>query len=77
MRDWDNRPEQPVVFIGDELTASGTFTLLLLPKLFGEAAVLQPLQHSRALSHREIVIPNRIEWVGVRLNFDVTDDPSV
>jgi len=77
MLDWDNGPNQPLSLIMDELTAYGTFTLLLLPKLFGEAAVLQPLQHSRALPRREIGVPNRIEWVGVRLNFDVTGDPSV
>src|ERR1019366_6475443 len=52
--------------IVDELTAYGTFALLLLPESFGEAAVLQPLQHPRAFPHREIGIPNRIEWVGVR-----------
>jgi len=41
--EWDNRPDQPLILIIDELTAYGKFTLLLLPESFGEAAVLQLL----------------------------------
>ncbi len=77
MLEWYDRPNQPLILIVDELAAYGTYTLLLLPELFGKATVLQPLQHPRALPLREVGFPNRIEWVGVRFNPDVTDDPSV
>ena len=40
MLEWDNGSNQPLILIGDELTAYGTFTLLLLPELSGKAAIL-------------------------------------
>ncbi len=74
--DWDSWPDQPLILIVDELAAYRTFAFLLLPESFGEAAVLQPLQHPRTFPLREIRVPNRIEWVGVRFNPDVPDDTS-
>jgi hypothetical protein len=52
--DRDNWPNQPLILIVDELAAYRTFSFLLLPESFGEATVLQPLQHPRALPLREI-----------------------
>jgi len=43
--EWNERPDQPLNLIVDEVTAYGAFALLLLPEVFGNAAVLQPLQH--------------------------------
>ena len=69
-----NRP--PIVFV-DELTASRALADLLLPESFWEAAPLQPLQHPRALTLCEVEVPSRIEWVSVRFNSDVSDNPSI
>ena len=75
--EWDGGLNHPSIVFDDGLTASRAFALLLLPESFWEAASLQPLQHPRALTLREIGVPSRIEWVSVRFNPDVTDDPSV
>lgn len=37
----------------------------------------QSLQHPRAFALREVVVPSRIEWVGVRFDSSVSDDPSI
>ena len=75
--EWDDGLNHPSIFFADELTASCAFALLLLPELLWEAVLLEPLQHPRAFTLREVGVPSRIEWVGVRFNSDVPDDPSV
>lgn len=67
----------PPIFFVDEVTASRAFACLLLPESFWEAAVLQPLQHTRTFTLREVRVPSRIEWVSVRFNSDVSNDPSL
>ena len=75
--EWDNGSNYPAIIFDDELTASRASAVLLLTESFWEAAPLQPLQHPRALTFREVGVPSRIEWVSVRFNSDVTDNPSV
>ena len=74
--EWDDRLNQPSIIFDDELAASRTYALLLLPELFWEAALLEPLQHPRAFALREVGVPSRIEWVSVRFNSDMPDNPS-
>jgi hypothetical protein len=38
---------------------------------------LQPLQHPHACAMREVGVPSRIEWVSVRFNSDVPNNPSI
>ena len=75
--EWDDGLNHPPIFFADELTASWAFAFLLLPESFWEAAILQPLQHPRTFTLREVGVPSRIEWVSVRFNSDVSDDPSI
>jgi hypothetical protein len=75
--EWDDGLNHPPIFFVDELTASLAFAFLLLPESLWVAALLQPLQHPRAFALREVRVPSRIEWVSVRFDSDVSDDPSV
>ena len=75
--EWDNGSNHPPIVLDDELTASRALAFLLLPEPAWEAASLQPRQHPRALPLREVGVPSRIEWVSVRFDSDVTDNPSV
>ena len=75
--EWDDGSDYPSIVFDHELTASRALAILLLPELFWKAAILQPLQHPRALTLREVGVPSRIEWVSVRFNSDVTNNPSV
>ena len=75
--EWDNGLNHPSIIFDDELTASRAFALLPLPESFWEAAPLQPLQHPRAVTLREVGVPSRIERVSVRFNSDVPNNPSV
>ncbi len=72
----DGQHVPPIAFV-DELTAPQAFTILLLPELLEEPTILQALQHSRALALREVVIPSRIERVGVRFDSDMPDNPDI
>ena len=75
--EWDDGLNHPPIVFVDELTASRALAALLLPESFWEAAPLQPLQHPRALTLREVEVPNRIKWVSVRSDSDVPDNSSV
>ena len=75
--EWDNGLDLPSIVLDDELAASRALAVLLLPESFWETASLQPLQHPRALTLCEIGVPSRIEWVSVRFDSDVSDNPSV
>ena len=75
--EWDNGLNHPSIVFVNELTASRAFALLLLPESFWEAASLQPLQHPHACAMREVGVPSWIEWVSVRFDSDVSDNPSV
>jgi hypothetical protein len=75
--EWDNRSDHPSIVFDDGLTASRALAVLLLPESFWKAAVLQPLQHPHALAMRKVGVPSRIEWVSLRFNSDVPDNPSV
>ena len=76
-REWDHGLNRPPIVFADELPASRALALLLLPEAFWEAASVQLLQHSRASTLREVGVPSRIEWVSVRFDSDVPDNPSV
>jgi hypothetical protein len=75
--EWDNRLNHPSTIFVNELPASRALAALLLPEPFWEAASLQPLQHSLASTLSEVGVPSRIEWVGVRFDSDMADNPSV
>ena len=75
--EWDDGLNHPPIIFDDGLTASRTLAFLLLPESFWEAASLQPRRHPRALSLREVGVPSWIEWVSVRFDSDVPDNPSV
>ena len=75
--EWDNRSDHPSIVFDDGLTASRALAVLLLPESFWKAAVLQPLQHPHALAMRKVGVPSWIEWVSVRFDSDVPDNPSV
>jgi len=75
--EWDERLNDPSILFDDELSASRAVAVLLLPESFWEAALLQPCQHPRAFTLCEVGIPSRIEWVGIRYDSDMSDDPSV
>ena len=72
----DEGLNHPAIIFLDGLTASRASAVLLLPESFWEAASLQPLQHPRSLTLREVGVPSRIEWVSVRFDSDMSDDPS-
>jgi hypothetical protein len=75
--EWDDGSNHPLIVFDHELTTSRALAVLLLPESFWEAAILQPLQHPRALALREVGVPSRIEWVSVRFDSDVPNNPSV
>ena len=76
-REWDNGMNLPPIVFVDELPASRALAALLLPEPYWEVASLQPLQHSLASTLSEVGVPSRIEWVSVRFDSDVPDNPSV
>ena len=76
-REWDNGLNRPSVFFVHELPASRALAVLLLPESLWEGASLQPLQHSLGSTLSEVEVPSRIEWVSVRFDSDVPDNPSV
>ena len=76
--EWDDGLlNHPSFIFVDELTASRASAVLLLPESFREAALPQSLQHARAFALREVGVPSRIEWVSVRFDSDVSNDPSI
>jgi hypothetical protein len=75
--EWDDGFKNPSVIFVNELTASRAPPLLLLPESFWEAASLQSLQHPHTSTMREVRVPSRIEWVGVRFDSDVPDNPGI
>ena len=76
-RQWDNGMNLPPIFRIDGLPASRALAVLLLPESLWEASSLQSLQHSLGSTLSEVEVPSRIEWVSVRFDSDVPDNPSV
>jgi len=76
-REWDDGMNLPPIFRIDGLPASWALAVLLQPESFWEATSLQPLQHSLGSTLSEVGVPGRIEWVSVRFDSDVPDNPGV
>ena len=76
-REWDDGTNLPPIFRIDGLPASRALAVLLLPESLWEAASLHAFQHSLGSTLSEVGVPSRIEWVSVRFDSDVPDNPSV